>query len=148
LARFSQNRLLLYPNGFFMKKSVSYFLFTALLLAFALYLTDSKSGEQSTSDASYSEEKQQEVFTDDEIKKLSDYNSDYFRMVGTSENKEQADRFFSFFDIPDSVKVSYEFKFYLLEFRHLTELHAHGKNKETNNSFIIARTLNEMLPDS
>ncbi len=131
-----------------MKRLGFYLLFTTLFIAFALYILNNPIDSLITERSDLATEQKISVFTDEEIRKLSDYESDLYLSLGSTENSENAARLFSYFDIPESVKNEYTFSFYLLEFRHLRELHAFGQNPDKTNSFVTVRILNERFPDS
>ena len=81
------------------------------------------------------------LFTDAEIEMLNNYNSSLYQPLGSTTETPEVIRFFSYFDIPDSIKHSYEFTFYLLEFNEIRELHAYGFNPQTKTSFLRSKPL-------
>lgn len=81
------------------------------------------------------------LFTDAEIEMLNNYNSSLYQPLGSTSETPEVIRFFSYFDIPDSIKQSYEFTFYLLEFNEIRELHAYGFNPQTKTSILWSKPL-------
>ncbi|MCC5932706.1 MAG: hypothetical protein LAT75_07980 [Candidatus Cyclonatronum sp.] len=86
------------------------------------------------------------LFTESEIQMLSNYESSLYQPLGSTTESGEAMRYFFYFDIPDSVRLNYEFTFYLLEFKEIRELHAYGYNPETQSSFLQSKSLQPGFP--
>lgn len=86
------------------------------------------------------------LFTEAEIEMLNNYESILYQPLGSTNESDEVKRFFNYFEIPDSVKMNYEFTFYLLEFNEIRELHAYGFNPDTRQSFLRSKPLQPGFP--
>jgi len=122
-----------------MKKLTLYLFVTVFLIAGSMLLLNYYVDDFSPINSD-TVEISSKVFTDEEIEKLSSFDSELYKRLGSTKESGELNYYFSYFDIPDSVRNNHEFTFYLLEFRHFRELHAFGENKN-NETYTTARTL-------
>lgn len=122
-----------------MKKIIVSFVIGGIMLAGAILLVNKYASEIFSPTLS-SAEPDSGVFTEEEVEMLNNYESALYQRLGSTEESSESYHYFSYFDIPDSVRYTHEFTFYLLEFRNIREIHAIGVG-EDNSSFISARTL-------
>lgn len=123
-----------------MKKLIISFVFTGLLIAGSIFMLHNNIDELFNPPL-LSEEVNTEVFSDEEIEKLNNYESELYQRLGSTKESAEYNHYFTYFEIPDSVKYTHEFTFYLLEFRDIKEIHALGISDD-NHSFVAARSLN------
>ncbi|MCH8557361.1 MAG: hypothetical protein LAT84_06065 [Balneolia bacterium] len=122
-----------------MKKLIVSFVIGGIMLAGAVLLLN-KYASELFSPTVTTVEPDAGLFTEEEIEMLNNYESELYQRIGSTKESSEYYHYLSYFDIPDSVKYTHEFTFYLLEFRNIREIHALGIG-ENDTSFISARTL-------